>query len=380
MAFKTDGERCMRNPVQDNDIPHHLHFCTLHNRTYATRFARNNQVHHRPGKCVLATTAGTWCTHDAGDTGRCDYHTRVHTRREARAREIQQRVTRILQAVHTLEARHPLPSWREVVRELYGNLGGPLHVAATERYEVADLYFRRNRVGDDRFIGTILVLRYANWVRGGQVGPEPVAGLPLAPPPPPRVTTLAALAQDGQNVHRTVVSDQTNRSTELLLATPDVAEHCRAHELLAAVWLDRRIASWPNVRRTVDDIVSWRSKDTCRTENDRLYRRLLHALFMRIYRMTDTATRYELWRRFYEECSEAVGLCCEGHISRLCNVLVGFDDAFKPPVPLGELLQARMSAISEMDVPDQDKIKLATEFFNEHNVPDDQRAAWIEAF
>ena len=96
--------------------------------------------------------------------------------------------------------------------------------------------------------------------------------------------------------------------------------------------------------------------------------------------MTDAELRKELWRRLYEECSEAVGLCCEGHISRLCNVLVGFDDQFKPPVPFGELVQAKMSAISEMDTSLDEKVRLAMEFFDEHKVPTDARMAWLEAF
>jgi hypothetical protein len=73
-------------------------------------------------------------------------------------------------------------------------------------------------------------------------------------------------------------------------------------------------------------------------------------------------------------------MCCEGHISRLCNVLVGFDDAFQPPVSFGELLQSKMSAIAGLDVTEEEKRRQATAFFDEHGTPAEERVAWLEAF
>ena len=73
-------------------------------------------------------------------------------------------------------------------------------------------------------------------------------------------------------------------------------------------------------------------------------------------------------------------MCCEGHISRVCNVLVGFDDAFAPPVPFGEILQNKMAAIYAMEIDTDKKVTLATDFFNEFAVPEVERSAWLEAF
>ena len=94
----------------------------------------------------------------------------------------------------------------------------------------------------------------------------------------------------------------------------------------------------------------------------------------------DDERKTEMFRRAWEECVEATGMCCEGHISRLCNVLVGFDEAFQPPVSFGELLQSKMSAIAGLDVPDEEKRRQATAFFDEHGTPAEERVAWLEAF
>lgn len=402
MAFKTTGERCTYAPLlfqafPEAPVPDHLRLCRTHQRLYRDRYIANGNTHHPAGCCFdKASPRGLWCTHPEVDgTRRCLQHTVQFDRLELQRRARAQREARRQAAFHFFADRDPAPTWKQVARELFAvNAPEIIHNPDVDRVNLLQRYYQlyRDRAVDPALWhgGMLYLNAFREWlVLRGQQGPEPQAADFAVPPPDvfhaapgvlPPMPALAALARDGQNVHRQVVSEQTNRSTELLLATPDVPEHCRAHELLAATWLNLRIASWSHVRRTIDDVVAWRAKDTCRVENDRLYRRVLHALFMRIYRMEDAELRKELWRRFYEECSEAVGLCCEGHISRLCNVLVGFEEDFKPPVPFGEIVQARMSAIAEMDLPLDDKVKLALEFFDEHKVPQEQRMAWLDAF
>jgi hypothetical protein len=72
-------------------------------------------------------------------------------------------------------------------------------------------------------------------------------------------------------------------------------------------------------------------------------------------------------------------MCCDGHLARLVNVLVGFDDAFKPPVTQGDLIQNRMSAINAMSASSDEKVRLANAFFTDLGVGVDDRAAWIAA-
>jgi hypothetical protein len=60
--------------------------------------------------------------------------------------------------------------------------------------------------------------------------------------------------------------------------------------------------------------------------------------------------------------------------------LVGFDDAFDPPVPLGEILQNKMSALFALEIPTEEKLAQAIAFFNEYAVSEEERAPWLEAF
>lgn len=220
---------------------------------------------------------------------------------------------------------------------------------------------------------------YWRWLEAGQRDPEPVfADLPPPPPPPP-IRDLARLAADNQNVHTRQVTEQTNKATEKLLAVK-VPETQQTEKTLALVWLGGLDVAHNKYLRVATDINKWFNTKDCRSPNDNLYRKMLRGLVALIGSEKDDERKTELYRRCWEECYEAVGMCCEGHISRLCNVMVGFDESFEPPVSFGEILQSKMAAIAGMDVSEEDKRKQATAFFDEHNVPQEERAAWLDAF
>jgi hypothetical protein len=110
-----------------------------------------------------------------------------------------------------------------------------------------------------------------------------------------------------------------------------------------------------------------------------LYRKMVRGLVAYITQVQDLEVQTNLWQRMYEECRESLDMCIYGHISRLANVLVGFDENFKSPVSQGELVQNRIAAISAMSVNPEEKARLATAFFEEIALPSDQRTAWLEA-
>jgi hypothetical protein len=75
--------------------------------------------------------------------------------------------------------------------------------------------------------------------------------------------------------------------------------------------------------------------------------------------------------------TESVGLCCQGHISRLINIFCGFDSEFTSPVSTNELLQEKFAKIAQGD--SEDKLREAREVLEELKVPQDQWAPWIDA-
>jgi len=123
----------------------------------------------------------------------------------------------------------------------------------------------------------------------------------------------------------------------------------------------------------------WGSKATIFIENDYMYRKMIRSLWALI--KTKTGEIYlEILKRLWEECLESVGMCGQGHISRLANVLSGFDSNFISSVSIMERFREQISDISTKDLSIEDKIKEANFIMDEIDMPLEERQTWIDAF
>jgi len=205
------------------------------------------------------------------------------------------------------------------------------------------------------------------------------------PPPPAPLPVLARFVADNQNVHRSEISDRTNKATDFLLKRhkdpkewdeEDAAKHLNVWKDLALPFSETAVC-WDDYLYVMCDMHKWWDTKTCRKKADHLYMRLLFSL---VEYIKTSEHKAELWKRLWEECLDAAGMCCEGHISRLCNVLSGYVEGIETPVALGELTQQKMAAIAGMEVSEDDKKRMANEFFDTHAIPAADRVAWLEAF
>lgn len=185
-------------------------------------------------------------------------------------------------------------------------------------------------------------------------------------------TDLQRLALDKQNVHTEAVNKQTSDAQKYLLETSVPNGEKTVDEIWSA-WSGQNTKQR---KKVVRDIEKWYETADCVKMKDWLYKRMLDGLWARIKTHKE---REELTKRLWEEASESVGKCCQGHLSRLTNVLVGFMDEVKAEVPIGEILQQKMSVIASQDIRVEEKVAAAWAVFEELKIPMDQRDAWIEA-
>lgn len=385
-SYKADGFICGVRVIGEG------HRCRTHQNQYNRNVERygaflENQceIVKNGRKCPHAKVEGSLICQEHHDT--FTEMRRVWRQRQIEREDIrQQRIQRNLivdAIINVLRARNPRPTWQNAIRELYQHV-----VNGEQLREIAQLATVRYTGSQIIIWPPTLVDDYWRWLDNGMVGEEPQAQEYPAPLPPahhmgpPPVHRLQALARDNQNVHTQEVSEQTNKSTEKLLDEHRKScstKRMRSPDWFAAKWLPERYGGWAQVSRIVNDMQHWYATQTCRTENDRLYAKCLDGLYMMIKKVDNDDTRKELYKRAFEECYEAVGMCCEGHISRLCNVMVGFDDSFKPPVAIGELLQNAIAKIAASEKETVEKIAEAQKVFSELNVPEADRVVWLEA-
>ena len=202
--------------------------------------------------------------------------------------------------------------------------------------------------------------------------------LPL-PRAPPR-TELEGFSRDTQNIHTRVVTQQTNTALDILLNTDVPSDQ---NTLAETIWCFRTLVTNDHIKTSrtemtqVDrDMKRWYRTETCRMEGDFLYKRTLDGLWAKI---KTSSLRHELEIRLWQEMVDSLGMCSDGHISRLTNVLCGFDDAFAPELSPAEKLQNRMAVIAEMEGGIILQVATAVAAFKELNIPEEQWEAWIDA-
>ena len=200
---------------------------------------------------------------------------------------------------------------------------------------------------------------------------------PRPPPPPPAENRLQRLARDGQNVHTPEVVRQSREGEDVLLAVRTDGKDPRIQ--IVHAFSARFNGDFNHFTSIITDMNLWYNRTEVRERGDKLYARLLTGLWTLIQEQPKNI-RTELVTRLWQEINESNGLCAEGHISRLVNVMVGFNDHFKPPVSTGEVLQARLAAISVSNVSLEMKLKEARVVLEELHIPTDEHAVWLEAF
>jgi hypothetical protein len=73
-------------------------------------------------------------------------------------------------------------------------------------------------------------------------------------------------------------------------------------------------------------------------------------------------------------------MCGQGHISRLANVLVGFDSKFISPQGIMERFRDQISEIASKDISIEAKISETILIMNEIEMPPEDRQVWLDAF
>jgi hypothetical protein len=189
---------------------------------------------------------------------------------------------------------------------------------------------------------------------------------------------LAGLAQDGQNVHTQAVVNQTNDGITIIRKTVIPKGQNTLDEIINA-WITTIPESIELLSPVFDDMQKWGKCRTIIKKGDFEYRKALRGIWAKI-KTYEGDIRLELTKRLWEECYESVGMCAQGHFSRLANVLVGFDETIKPPSSSKQYFQEQIANLSRKNLPTEEKIRLATELMDEVELPQDERSPWLEAF
>ena len=190
---------------------------------------------------------------------------------------------------------------------------------------------------------------------------------------------LEGLAADDQNVHTQAVNNQTHDGLAIIRKAIVPKGQKTLDEILNA-WVLTLPHSVENLSPVYEDMQKWGNTRSIIKKGDWEYRKALRSLWAKI-KGYDGELRTELTKRLWEECYESVGMCAQGHLSRLANVLVGFDETIRPPISKAQEFQERISHIAKQDtLSTEEKVQKAETLMDELDMPLDERQVWLDAF
>ena len=350
--------------------------------------------------CIAVKSNGAACDkHAAHDDNRCNVHHAVLVRQQQNA--IIQRAMREIRNIYDLFMHNPLVA-RATIEEAMPRLTQGLTDRNQQRlrdqaddYSLRPMFHTIRRLVDQGATFEQADAQVQAWVTNGTLAMRFVPNFhqqiqvfiqvrdwhQIHRPVFRADQREAQLAADSQNVHTREITQQMKDSINILLAVQVPPDQTGSVREMRVGWLEKGYSEY-EVNMVYRDVVNWWNKDTIFSENDKLYRRILRGLWWTI-KQYKADVRAELEKRLWEELRDGAipySVCTQGHVARISNVMIGFDDAFVPPIPVGEILQQKMAAIYGMDVEYDEQIRLAEAVLDELKIPADQHGTWLSAF
>jgi hypothetical protein len=182
---------------------------------------------------------------------------------------------------------------------------------------------------------------------------------------------LRAFATDRQNIHRSSVQEGTHKMVLNIMKRPTLEDVEVLPEIVES-FNDRRKITWrnaDNLERVITEIThDYFNTMAFDTPYSDVVDRVWAFIRGHVYHK-------DLVRRLAEEMYEGIGMCSNGKMARLMNVLQGYDETLEVEAPK-ELFQARMGTLRKL--PMEEREAAARALFAEFNIPEDQHEAWLD--
>jgi hypothetical protein len=183
---------------------------------------------------------------------------------------------------------------------------------------------------------------------------------------------LRAFAADGQSVHRSSVQDYAQRTCIALIERPVPEDQDTLGEIIDNM-NNVTMVRWARAGNK-EAIIILLTTDYFEAEAFGLrYRDVMDRVwaFIRSHK-----ERAQLLVRLTQEVNDGVGMCTNGKMARLVNVLQGYDESLDAPPPPREVFQGRISAL--MSMPLAGRVAEARSLFAEFNIPAEEHDVWLE--
>lgn len=179
---------------------------------------------------------------------------------------------------------------------------------------------------------------------------------------------LAAFATDAQSVHRSSVQSATHRAVLTLLSRPLGEGQDTLPEIIEGFQAVRWFGSRAQERSVMELTNDYFNTEAFSVRYGEVVDRVWAFIRSHVHKA-------DLTLRLAQETAEGIGMCSNGKMARLINVLQGYDETLEAEKPK-ELFQAAIALL--MNRPFSEREAAARNLFSEYNIPEAEHAVWLE--
>jgi len=190
------------------------------------------------------------------------------------------------------------------------------------------------------------------------------------------VGELRAFAGDRQNVHTAHAVKQTMDIVECILKIPVPPEYR---------WNMNECSKTPGeiiLECKVGPTATWQMMAKyCQADNvyemgKGIYGRVLDCVWQYI---KGSEHKEDLCKILKTEMQDNIGMCAQGNLSRLANILSGYMEGVGPQESVAEILGRLLPPLMEIE-DEGERLDKAKKIMDDYHVPVDDRAEWLGAF
>lgn len=180
--------------------------------------------------------------------------------------------------------------------------------------------------------------------------------------------------EDRQNIHLTVtVNEVVKKTIQKVIAIPVPADYRWNMETVAKTPGEIIAECKLSIEAGRLLVEKYLSDETIYEMVSGIYGKTLDSVWQFIKEHADKAL---LIKTLKTELEDNIGMCPQGNLTRLCNVLQGYLNDMPAP-PIAEILGDLLPPLAEIEDPTVRREK-ALQIMRTHNVPDDQQDVWLE--
>jgi hypothetical protein len=190
----------------------------------------------------------------------------------------------------------------------------------------------------------------------------------------PQGIGLHQFTQDRQNIHTSAVVTQTNDVIKKILEISVPAEYAWNSKTCSRTPFEIGLECALTPKSTQEMIRRYCSHETVEDRVPGIYGKVLDAVWQFTKSSED---KVNLCKIIKQEMEDNVGMCTQGNLYRLCNILAGYVDGVGVSESITELLGRLLPPL--MDVEDvNERLLLAAKILKENGVPNAEWKAWTD--